>query len=260
MIIQSATWGDWKVDRHENRRIDIYKNGQRFQNSAAALRDIAGELGLEINPEWRTARLGKYVIDKITQQNNETMQNASSTFDERFIKPVIDLCNGKKLKTNLPRPVTIIYRWWFPKDSLPMKFLDEYIKENSNDIGALYMRSRLKTIVLNETTYYALYVGKSVNGRNRFRQHIDGDVSTSTLRKTIAAILNKLKGTYTEMDITKVLKGCYFEWIELTHDKELMNIIETAAVSYGYYPLNIEGNFAVSDKWLNVILDARRNI
>lgn len=62
MIKQSATFGDWKVDRHEDHKIDVYKNGQLCKQSAPALREIAEELGFEVKPEWRTSQLGRNVL------------------------------------------------------------------------------------------------------------------------------------------------------------------------------------------------------
>ncbi len=61
MIKQSVTYGDWKVDRHDNHKLEVYKNGVLCPKSAPALRDIAKEIGLEVNPDWRTSQLGRNV-------------------------------------------------------------------------------------------------------------------------------------------------------------------------------------------------------
>ena len=61
MIKQSVTYGDWKVDRHDNHKIEVYKKGVLCAKSAPALRDIAKEIGLQVNPEWRTSQLGRNV-------------------------------------------------------------------------------------------------------------------------------------------------------------------------------------------------------
>ena len=65
MIKQSATYGVWEVRRHEDNKIDVYKNGQLCDNSSAALREIAAEVGLEVNPDWRTSQLGRNVMKAI---------------------------------------------------------------------------------------------------------------------------------------------------------------------------------------------------
>ena len=70
MIKQSATFGDWKVDRHDDNKIDVYKNGQLCEKSAPALREIADELGFEIKSEWRTSQLGRNVLKAMLLAEN----------------------------------------------------------------------------------------------------------------------------------------------------------------------------------------------
>jgi hypothetical protein len=41
--------------------VEVYKNGERCRKAAPALREIAIELGIEINPEWRTSQLRSVV-------------------------------------------------------------------------------------------------------------------------------------------------------------------------------------------------------
>lgn len=70
MIKQSATFGDWKVDCHDDNKIDVYKNGQLCEKSAPALREIADELGFEIKSEWRTSQLGRNVLKAMLLAEN----------------------------------------------------------------------------------------------------------------------------------------------------------------------------------------------
>ena len=62
MIKQTATYGVWKVDRHDDNKVEVYKNGELCEKSTPALREIAAEIGLELNPEWRTSQLGANVL------------------------------------------------------------------------------------------------------------------------------------------------------------------------------------------------------
>ena len=59
---KSVSYGVWKVVRTEDKKMEVYKNGQRCPKSSPALREIAAELGLEVNPDWRTSALGANVL------------------------------------------------------------------------------------------------------------------------------------------------------------------------------------------------------
>ena len=117
-IKQTATCGIWKVDRHVDNKIDVYKNGQLCDKSAPALREIAVEIGLEVNPEWRTSQLGANVVKAILldatpaeiQQEEEKKLQAQSLTDGRFMFPIHELYDGKNINTKLLRPIPFIYR------------------------------------------------------------------------------------------------------------------------------------------------------
>ncbi len=127
-----------------------------------------------------------------------------------------------------------------------------------------YVSKCLKRQKFGEKEYCALYIGKSKNGRNRFTEHIHGQIRLSTLRKTIAAILLLMKQEVTKESISKVLSKCYFEWIELknnyTDDYELMDCLEMMAITIGHYPLNMEGNTSISEEWKKAIMDQRKEL
>ena len=177
---------------------------------------------------------------------------------------VSDLCPKKRIQTKYLPEVPYIYRWWFPADSLPMQFLNQYISNYPEDIDMLYVSKCLKRQKFGEDEYCALYIGKSKNGRNRFTEHIHGPLRLSTLRKTIAAILLLMKQEVTKESISKVLSKCYFEWIELknnyTDDYELMDCLEMMAITIGHYPLNMEGNTSISEEWKKAIMDQRKEL
>ena len=263
----TTTYGVWTINR-EGRHIEVSKDGQLASNTSAALRKIAEEVGLEVNPDWRTSQLGSNVIkailldatpDEIKQQETQK-SNSISSIDGRHMHPIHELYIDKSLNTKLLRPVPYLYRWWFPKKSKPMLLLDQYISEHPKDIDMQRVRAHLKERKLGKKTYYALYIGKSINGRNRFSQHIRGNVDLSTLRKTIYAVLSELKETPDEDSISKVLNECYYEWVELEHDHELLDSFELLAISLGCYPLNLDGNSSISDTWKKMIMDNRKEL
>ena len=65
MIKKDVTYGDWRIVRHDDSKMEVYKNGELCPKSAPALREIAEEVGLEVNPDWRTSQLGRNVIKAI---------------------------------------------------------------------------------------------------------------------------------------------------------------------------------------------------
>ena len=65
MIKKDVTYGDWRIVRHDDCKTEVYKNGELCPKSAPALREIAEEVGLEVNPDWRTSQLGRNVIKAV---------------------------------------------------------------------------------------------------------------------------------------------------------------------------------------------------
>ena len=81
---------------------------------------------------------------------------------------VPDLYNGNRLRTDILSEEHFLYRWWFPSDSPIVAYLEDYIAKHPKHIDREYVFARLKKKQIGDTTYYALYFGKSTNGRNRF--------------------------------------------------------------------------------------------
>lgn len=173
---------------------------------------------------------------------------------QHYMFAVPDLYNGNRLKTDILSEEYFLYRWWFPSDSPIVAYLKDYITKHPEDIDMKYMYSRLKKKKIGDIIYYALYFGKSTNGRQRIKQHIKGSMKNSTLRRTIYAILRQMPNeSHSEKHISELLNQCYYEWIELPNDHELMGPFETIAIAMGGYPLNIEGNHLVSTAWIQCI-------
>lgn len=151
-----------------------------------------------------------------------------------------------------------LYRWWFPANSPIVAFIKKHL-------GKAYLEMlKHREIKLadskSEQVYYALYFGKTTQGRTRFQQHMDGPVKKSTLRETIRAILAIHGKPHTEDDIRDVLLSCYYEWTELVDDQELMDCYEAIAIALGNYPLNIDGNHSVGTEWKEKILKKRTEL
>ena len=103
---------------------------------------------------------------------------------------------------------------------------------------------------------YAMYVGKGANGKRRFKNHISSRIRTSTLRRTIAALLE----TNNEDAITTVLKNCYYEWWEIECDKKTLAEEEKNKINEGYYPLNLKENNKVCTKWKKILQEQRKKV
>ena len=97
------------------------------------------------------------------------------------------------------------------------------LREHAGDVQLEMIDTDLPEHVgVTSGTYYALYLGKGVNGRRRLKNHLSRHKRTSTLRRTIAALLH----TNDEKDITAALSTCYYEWCELDCDKKDLENIE----------------------------------
>lgn len=77
MIKKDVTYGDWRIVRHEDSKMEVYKNGELCPKSAPALREIAEEVGLEVNPNWRTSQLGSNVIKAVEAKLNNENSNTN---------------------------------------------------------------------------------------------------------------------------------------------------------------------------------------
>ena len=182
-----------------------------------------------------------------------------SQIGQHYMCAVSELYKDNKLTSSPLCDEYLLYRWWFPHSSIVMDYLRDYIAQNPDDIVMKSVFARLKTKVINNQTYYALYLGKSIHGRTRFKNHIVGPMKSSTLRRTIYALLTKNHPLHANEDcISEILNQCYYEWMELSDDYELLDAFEMMAISLGCYPLNLDGNVAISKDWKELIETQRQ--
>jgi len=158
--------------------------------------------------------------------------------------------------------IPIVYRWWFPANGEMVKAIYEQYpdKGNAQDIEILF--PRLKKKVIGGQTFYALYLGQSENGHHRFSQHVAGNTHISTLRKTIAALCfaDIQDKKQQEEAISNLLNSCYFEWIDFPEDAELVETIEAQSIAVGCYPLNMDANRSIDEKWIEYVMEQRKKI
>ena len=160
----------------------------------------------------------------------------------------------------------ILYRWWFAEDSKPMIALKKYLDEHPTDIEMQQLFSQLEERKFEgkKQKYYALYFGKSNNGYRRYIQHTTGNVHTSTIRHTLYGLCLTENGEslYSKQldkeEITRILRECYFEWLPFNEEGKLVECVESICIALGKYPLNVDGNPAISDQWREYVMDKRK--
>lgn len=155
----------------------------------------------------------------------------------------------------------ILYRWWFPANSEVVTMLSEWISKDSRE--SINLLEGVLTREIERKTYYALYFGKSNKGYRRYIQHSTGNVHTSTLRRTIHSLLTdeEYNKPIHEKQIDEILKDCYFEWAVIDKEEEsLVECIEAICIVHGTYPLNIDGNPAIDEKWREYMLKERGKV
>lgn len=162
---------------------------------------------------------------------------------------VANMIKNNQTPSNKP----IIYRWWFVENSLEVKNNTSVVEIIRRNLCDKEFQKISKEEIDKGGYRYAMYVGKGANGKRRFKNHISPPIRTSTLRRTIAALLE----TNNEEAITEVLKQCYYEWWELECNKTLADE-ERKKINEGYYPLNLKENNQVCTKWKKFLQEQRK--
>jgi len=174
------------------------------------------------------------------------------------IRPVItlraDIESGRKC--NLPTDPGI-YRWWFREDA------GKTLISRLDDIDT----SRINTRNINGDKYLALYFGIAKGIRDRFKWHISqhhaGSTikagTISTLRHTLSALLG-IPLSNSESIINKFIdRNCILEWSTTSSRNEAL-VIEDNEINSEYYPLNIQGNNAVSKTTRQSLTQLRKQV
>ena len=206
--------------------------------------------------------------------NNKSFQQLLSEQCEVIVKKVTDDMQSDEQYSFFINKIEripvirkpILYRWWFAEDSKPMIALKKYLDEHPTDIEMQQLFSQLEERKFEgkKQKYYALYFGKSNNGYRRYIQHSTGNVHTSTLRHTLYGLCLTENGEslYSKQldkeEITRILRECYFEWLPFNEEGKLVECVESICIALGKYPLNVDGNPAISDQWREYVMDKRK--
>lgn len=153
----------------------------------------------------------------------------------------------------------ILYRWWFPEGSKDSKSKVLDVLREYNQAESVNLLDQVETRVIDGKTYYALYFGKSSNGYRRYCQHTTGNIHLSTLRQTLYGLcVGQQYDIAQEHVVSEILKDCYFEWLTFDKEGELVECIESICIALGHYPLNLDGNPAISDLWRKYVMEKRK--
>ncbi len=178
-----------------------------------------------------------------------------------IVQIVLDGMQPSLRKVSKIKPATIpkepiLYRWWFPNDSVVVNTLRAHAQKNKELINLLI---EVETREIERKTYLALYFGKSNKGYRRFIQHTTGNVHTSTIRHTIYGLCISDKYNKTkEKEVSAILDECYFEWYSFKDEEELVECLESLCIAIGKYPLNVEGNPAINNEWRETLMSKRK--
>lgn len=206
--------------------------------------------------------------------NNKSFQQLLSEQCEVIVKKVTDGMQSDEQYSFFINEIEripvihkpILYRWWFREDSEPMLAIQKYLDSNPEDIQMKQLFSQLEERKFDgkKKKYYALYFGKSNNGYRRYIQHTTGNVHTSTIRHTLygLCLTNNEESQYSKQldkeEITRILRECYFEWLPFNEEGKLVECVEGICIALGKYPLNVDGNPAISDKWRKYVMEIRK--
>ena len=97
MIKQTATYGVWTVNRHDDGKMEVLKNGTVCEKAKPALREIAEEIGFEINPDWTSQQLGVNVLKAMQGTGGSKAAKPQPKAKEEVKKP------AKKEESTVPK-------------------------------------------------------------------------------------------------------------------------------------------------------------
>lgn len=194
-------------------------------------------------------------------KNNETFGQLLTKQCTGIVQKVLSEMQPNRFHVGSAKPSlvsekAILYRWWFPEKSPVMGAIRDFAKK---DEKLAVLLEQVETWKKNDITYYALYFGKSNNGRHRYSQHTTGNVNISTIRRTIYGLCfgekyDKVK----EERVSDILRQCYYEWISFKGEDYLVECVEGICIALGKYPLNMDGNPAISNQWREYVMGKRK--
>lgn len=148
-----------------------------------------------------------------------------------------------------------VYRWWLPKAEAK-KLLADFKNH------ALIDARKLQEVSIQGAPYLALYFGISNDMSRRIRWHIRGPFKSSTLRRTLRAIIAPDADDNTaETIVNKLIDSCFWEWeyTETVDQAECRETEELAQHKFAY-PLNISKNNTVPPEWIAELKQLRADL
>ena len=156
------------------------------------------------------------------------------------------------LRQSMVKKYPGVYCWWFPKD-----IADELLAHFENH--TLLKDKILQERIINGKPYVALYFGISSDISRRIRWHIHGPFRSSTLRRTLRAIIApKADEKTAEQMVDQLIDSCFWEWdyIETAEKAERLETDELSQREFAY-PLNISKNKTMPTAWVSELKNLR---
>jgi len=148
-----------------------------------------------------------------------------------------------------------VYRWWFPKAQA-----EELL---AHFVSPMWLNDReLQERTFQGTPYLALYFGISSDMSRRIRWHICGPFRSSTLRRTLRAIMAPDADDKTaEYRVNQLIDKCLWEWkyTKTVEDAECRETEELAQKKFAY-PLNISKNNTMPSEWIAELKQMRADL
>lgn len=202
------------------------------------------------------------IIHLITKMKNQTSYKQLLTEQcSNIVRHVINEMLPNRFHVGSAKPSVvpheaILYRWWFPENSPVLKIIRDFAKQ---DEKLAVLLKQVETCKMDGKIYYALYFGKSNNGRHRYSQHTTGNVHISTIRHTVYGLcIGEKYDKSQEENVSEILRQCYYEWASFADEPLLVECVEGICIALGKYPLNVDGNPAISDKWREHVMNSRQ--
>lgn len=148
-----------------------------------------------------------------------------------------------------------VYRWWFPQKQGELLFTR--IEHNN-----LLKKEKIQVRIIQKEYYLGLYYGISSNINRRIRWHIRGPFKSSTLRRTLRAIIAPEADDCTaEQFVNQVIDKCFLEWdyTNTTKDAEQLETKELTQTAIAY-PLNISKNLTMPAEWITELKQLRASV
>jgi len=134
------------------------------------------------------------------------------------------------------------YKWWARETNVELlvKGLNKISKSETIDFNEVKNRSEKQFEKDSNSDFYCIYVGLSQNLRKRLNTHVNRTIRNSTLRKTLASVLEYYSHNNFETEIDEFIDNLKLSYIELPNEN--IDKKETELINEYFHILNNDKN------------------